>query len=88
MEKQPNNLPKEFFEQFKNKADFQSLFSDLYRQGVEEMLKAELDDHLGYEKQSKEGYNTDNSRNGSYSKKIKTESLCDMVLNIYSTPPF
>ena len=46
------------------------------------MLKAELDDHLGYEKHSKEGHNTGNSRNGFYSKKVKTESPGDMVLNI------
>lgn len=82
MDNQQNNLPKDFFKQFKSKADFQSFFSDLYKQGVEEMLKAELDEHLGYEKHSKEGHNSGNSRNGSYSKKVKTESLGDMVLNI------
>lgn len=57
-------------------------FSDLYKQGVEEMLKGELDEHLGYEKYSKEGHNSGNSRNGSYLKKVKTESLGDLVLNI------
>lgn len=82
MENQQNNLPKEFFKQFKSKADFHSFFNDLYKQGVEEMLKAELEEHLGYEKHSKEGHNTGNSRNGFYSKKVKTESLGDMVLNI------
>ena len=46
------------------------------------MLKAELDAHLGYEKYSKEGHHSGNSRNGSYSKKVKTESLGDMILNI------
>ena len=46
------------------------------------MLKGELDEHLGYEKHSKEGHNTGNSRNGSYPKKVKTESLGDLVLNI------
>jgi transposase-like protein len=46
------------------------------------MLKAELDTHLGYEKHSKEGYGTGNSRNGSFSKTIKTDNLGDMVLNI------
>lgn len=75
-------LPKDFFKQFKSKEDFQSFFSDLYKHGVEQMLKSELDQHLGYEKHSKDGYHTGNSRNGFYSKKIKTESLGDMVLNI------
>lgn len=82
MDNHESNLPKDFFKQFKGKKDFLSFFNDLYKQGVEEMLKAELDEHLGYEKHSKEGHNSGNSRNGSYSKKVKTESLGDMVLNI------
>jgi transposase-like protein len=57
-------IPKDFFKQFKNKEDFHSFFTRLFKQGVEEMLKAELDTHLGYEKHSKEGYGTGNSRNG------------------------
>lgn len=75
-------IPKDFFKQFKSKEEFQSFFNDLFKQGVEEMLKAELDTHLGYEKHSKEGYGTGNSRNGTYHKKIKTENLGDVVLNI------
>jgi putative transposase len=86
MEKEPNKaqnlLPKDFFKQFKSKEEFHSFFNDLFKQGVEEMLQAELDEHLGYQKYAKEGNNTGNSRNGSYSKKVKTESLGDMVLNI------
>lgn len=75
-------LPKEFFKQFKNKEEFKSFFNDLFKQGVEEMLQAELDDYLGYEKHAREGYNTGNSRNGTYPKTVKTESLGDMLLNI------
>lgn len=83
MDKQQQpNLPKDFFKQFKNKEDFQSFFSELYKQGVEEMLKAELDEYLGYEKHSREGHNSGNSRNGYYSKTVKTDSLGDMLLNI------
>ena len=86
MEKEQNNsrlpLPKDFFKQFKSKEEFHSFFNDLFKQGVEEMLQAELDEHLGYEKYSREGQNSGNSRNGSYPKKVKTESLGDMVLNI------
>jgi putative transposase len=82
MDNQKSNLPRDFFKQFKSKEDFQSFFSELYKQGVEEMLKAELDEHLGYEKHSKEGHNSGNSRNGSYTKKVKTESLGDLLLNI------
>lgn len=82
MDNQQSNVPKDFFKQFKSKEDFQSFFSELYKQGVEEMLKAELDEHLGYEKHSKEGHNTGNSRNGSYTKKVKTQALGDLVLTI------
>jgi putative transposase len=76
------DLPQDFFKQFKSKEDFQSFFGELYKRGVEEMLKAELDEHLGYEKHSRDGHNSGNSRNGSYSKKVKTDSLGDLVLNI------
>jgi len=82
MKNQQTNLPKDFFKQFKKKEDFLSFFSDLYKQGVEEMLQAELDEHLGYEKYAREGHNSGNSRNGSYSKRVKTDSLGDLVLSI------
>lgn len=75
-------LPKDFFKQFKNKEQFRSFFDNLFKQGVEEMLKGELDEHLGYEKHAPEGRGSGNSRNGSYKKKVKTDSLGDMVLNI------
>ena len=70
-----DTIPKDFFKQFKNKEEFQTFFNDLFKQGVEEMLKGELDEHLGYEKHSKEGYGTGNSRNGSYSKKSRLTTL-------------
>jgi len=82
MDKQQNNLPKDFFKQFKRKVDFQSFFSELYKQGVEKLLQAELDDRFGYEKHSKGVHNSGNSRNGTYSKKVETELLGDTVLNI------
>jgi transposase-like protein len=75
-------IPKDFFKQFKNKEDFHGFFNDLFKQGVEEMLQAELEAHLGYEKYSKEGNDSGNSRNGSFSKTVKTDNLGDMVLNI------
>lgn len=77
-----DNLPKDFFKQFKSKDEFHSFFNDLFKQGIQEMLKAELDEYLGYEKHSKEGYGTGNNRNGSYKKTVKTENLGDMVLSI------
>jgi transposase-like protein len=82
MENQQPHFPKDFFKQFKNKEEFHSFFNGLFKQGVEEMLQAELDEHLGYEKYSSEGRGTGNSRNGAYKKKVKTESLGDLALNI------
>jgi putative transposase len=45
------------------------------------MLKAEMTDHLGYEKHSKEGENSGNSRNGDYTKTLKT-NLGEITVNI------
>jgi len=81
MDQKPQ-FSKDFFKQFKDREEFHSFFNQLFKQGVEEMLKAELDEHLGYEKHSPEGRNSGNSRNGFYKKKVKTESLGDMVLNM------
>ena len=75
-------FPKGFFKQFKSKESFQEYFNSLFKQGIEEMLKCELDDHLGYSKHSKEGYNTGNSRNGSFPKTVTTENVGEVVLNI------
>lgn len=79
----PGNLfPKGFFKQFKSKENFQQYFNSLFKQGIEEMLQAELDDHLGYSKHAKDGYNSGNSRNGSFPKTVSTENIGDLVLNI------
>lgn len=75
-------FPKDFFKQFKSKESFQEYFNGLFKQGIEEMLKCELDDHLGYSKHTKEGYNTGNSRNGSFPKTISTENVGEVVLSI------
>lgn len=80
--KSADQFPKGFFKQFKDKDSFQDYFSTLFKQGIEEMLQGELDEHLGYEKHSKEGNNSGNSRNGTFPKTITTESIGDVVLNI------
>ncbi len=46
------------------------------------MLQGELDEHLGYEKHSPEGRNSGNSRNGSSTKRVKSDTLGDVVLTI------
>jgi transposase-like protein len=63
-------LPADFFKQFKDGSSFQSFMDALFKRGVEEMLEAELDEHLGYEKHgSSLGIN---ARNGKSEKTIKT----------------
>ena len=63
-------LPAGFFKQFKDGDAFQSFMDALFKRGVEQMLEAELDEHLGYEKHSSSaGVNVRNGRNA---KTIKT----------------
>lgn len=50
------------------------IFSQLFAKTIEQMLEAELTDHLGYEKYEAKGRNSGNSRNGHYTKKVKTSA--------------
>lgn len=75
-------FPKGFFKQFKDKDSFQNYFNSIFKQGIEEMLQGEMDEHLGYSKHTTEGYNTGNSRNGTFPKTIITENVGDVILNI------
>jgi len=53
--------------------DVQGMLKDLFRGTLEEMLEAEMDEHLGYEKHSNTGDHSGNSRNGYNTKKIQSE---------------
>uniref|UniRef100_UPI0008D8D8A1 IS256 family transposase n=1 Tax=Bacteroides ihuae TaxID=1852362 RepID=UPI0008D8D8A1 len=66
-------LSKEFLSQFKTEEDVSQFLKDLHSQVLEQMLQGEMDAHLGYDKHSTDGYNSGNSRNGSFSKKIQSE---------------
>lgn len=44
----------------------------LFAETLEQMLQAELTEHLGYEPYEAEGRNSGNSRNGSYQKRVRT----------------
>ncbi len=80
--KSTDPFPKGFFKQFTDRESFQGYFNTLFKRGIEEMLKSELDEHLGYSKHTVEGYNSGNSRNGSFPKTITTENVGELVLNI------
>ena len=66
-------LSKEFLSQFKTGEDVTAFMKELHTRVYEQMLEAELDNHLGYEKHSNQGDHSGNSRNGSYRKQIQTE---------------
>lgn len=53
--------------------DIHQLLKDLFKETIEQMLEAEMDDHLGYEKHSPQGDLSGNSRNGYNKKTIQTE---------------
>jgi putative transposase len=48
------------------------IFARLFSKTVEEMLEAELTSELGYERYEAKGRNSGNSRNGHYSRKMRT----------------
>lgn len=48
------------------------IFQEMMKQTVERILKAEQEEHLGYEPYRKNGKSEDNSRNGSSKKTLKT----------------
>lgn len=81
-DKKEDLFPKGFFKQFKDKDSFQLYFNSIFKQGIEEMLQGEMDEHLGYSKHDVQGYNTGNSRNGTFPKTISTENVGDVLLNI------
>jgi putative transposase len=59
--------------QCKSLEDVQKLLKNLFKETIEQMLEAEMDEHLGYEKHSPDGDGSGNSRNGYNRKKIKSE---------------
>jgi transposase-like protein len=50
------------------------IFAKLFATTMEQMLEAELSDHLGYEKYAAKGRNSGNNRNGHYEKKLRTSN--------------
>ncbi len=57
----------------KSTNDIQAKLKRLFAGTIEQMLEAEMDEHLGYEKHSNAGDNSGNSRNGYNRKTIISE---------------
>jgi transposase-like protein len=74
-------IPEEALKKIKTQEEFESYFQELYKQGVEALLKAEIGEHLGYPKHDASGKNSGNSRNGSSRKTLKT-NLGEVPLDI------
>ncbi len=70
---QLKQLLKEHVKQQKNTTGISNLLTEVFREAVQEMLKAEMDNHLGYEKHAPEAPQFSNSRNGKTSKKVRSK---------------
>ncbi len=58
----------------------EGVFSKLFAKTIENMMEAEITDHLGYEKHSSIGIQSGNNRNGTYKRKINTQNGINTVL--------
>lgn len=74
MERDPvlDGLLRQRLKSMKSTAEIDSYLHGLFKEAVNEMLNAEMDNHLGYEKHSPNAPLYSNSRNGKIKKTIKT----------------
>lgn len=77
----PFEIPEEQLKKIKTQEELEAYISKLYKHAVQTMLKAEMDEHLGYKKHDPVGKNTGNSRNGSSGKTLKTD-IGDIPLDV------
>ena len=70
---QLKQLLKEHVKQQKTTTGISNFLQEIFREAVQEMLKAEMDNHLGYEKHAPEASEFSNSRNGKTSKKVRSK---------------
>lgn len=74
-------IPEEALKKIKSQSELDDFFHDLYKQAVEGMLKAEMDEHLGYSKHQARENESGNSRNGYSNKTLKT-NIGDIPLDV------
>jgi len=80
-EKEQPLIPPEVFKNLKTSKDLDDFLSMIYKQGVEVLLNAEMDEHLGYPKYGFKPEESENIRNGTSSKTLKSDSG-DLEINI------
>lgn len=67
-------IPEEDLKKIKTFKEYDDYFQILYKQGIQALLKAEMQQHLGYAKNDPQGKKSGNSRNG-YSGKVLRPTL-------------
>jgi len=66
-------LESDFLDQFKTGEELDKFLKSIFNRGMEQILKGEMDNHLGYSKNDKKGDLSGNSRNGYSNKKLNSE---------------
>lgn len=74
-------IPEEALKKIRTQEEFESFIQELYKQGVEALLNAEINEHLGYPKHDPSGKNSGNSRYG-FSKKTLKTNLGEVPLDV------
>ncbi|BAF58901.1 transposase and inactivated derivatives [Pelotomaculum thermopropionicum SI] len=64
---------KELAKECETVEDVHNMLKNLFKDTLQQIFEAEMDEHLGYKKHSPEGNNTGNSRNGYSKKTIQTK---------------
>jgi len=63
---------KELAKDCRSVEDVHEMLKNLFKDTLQQIFEAEMENHLGYQKHSVEGNNTGNSRNGYSKKSLKT----------------
>lgn len=81
LSKKEMELVKLLMAECESTGDIQAKLKRLFAGTIEQMLEAEMDEHLGYEKNSAAGNNTGNSRNG-YGRKTISSDYGDCEISV------
>lgn len=66
----------------KTTEDIKDAFKDMFGETIQEIMEAELETHLGYEKHDKKTKSTTNRRNGSSSKTLRSSEYGDLPIAV------
>ncbi|MEG6521779.1 IS256 family transposase [Desulfotomaculum sp. 1211_IL3151] len=73
MQNAKSKLVSELAKECKSMDDVHNMLKDLFKDTIQEILEAEMESHLGYDKHDPAGNNSGNSRNGYNRKTVKTK---------------